>query len=74
MAVWQNSQNYAPRCRRQLSALLLSALRNSALSCRADKDSYPHDGRADKDSYPHDGRADKDSYPHDHNQYIRLSS
>ena len=34
-------------------------------SCRADKDSYPHDGRADKGRYRHDSRADKNPYRHD---------
>ena len=34
-------------------------------SCRADKDSYPHDVRADKGRYRHDSRADKNPYRHD---------
>ena len=34
-------------------------------SCRADKDSYRHDGRADKNSYRHNRRADKNPNRHD---------
>ena len=34
-------------------------------SCRADKDSYPHDGRANKGRFRHDSRADKNPYRHD---------
>ena len=34
---------------------------------RADKDSYPHDGRADNGRNPHDRRADKNPYRHDGN-------
>ena len=39
--------------------------KKESYSCRADKDSYPHDGRADKGRYQHDSRADKNPYQHD---------
>ena len=47
-----------------LNKVLLS-LEENLISCRADKDSYPHDGRADKGRYRHDSCADKNPYRHD---------
>ena len=47
---------------KMLNKALLS-LEENLISCRADKDSYPHDGRADKGRYRHDSRADKNPYP-----------
>ena len=45
--------------------MLNKAEKKISYSCRADKDSYPHDGRADKGRYRHDSRADKNPYRHD---------